>query len=77
MPSAQAVGREELPPTGSRKPDDVFQVRGRRRQRAGDRGIERSARGGKRKNGRDAGANLEAAVEDVLVRHQVTQQMKE
>jgi hypothetical protein len=64
--------REELAPARARESDDVLQVWGRRRQRTGDSGIERAAHEGQEQHGGDSGADLEAAVPDVLMRQAVT-----
>jgi hypothetical protein len=75
MPPTQAVGREELPPAWAREAEDVLEIRGRRRQRPGDCRVQRSAYSRKCDNGRDAGTDLEAAVGDVLVGHQVAEEV--
>jgi hypothetical protein len=77
VPAAQSVAGEELATARPRQAKEVFEVRTRGRERAGDGGIERSAHGGKEQDPGDARADLEAAVGDVLVRHPITGEVKD
>jgi len=77
VPAVQAMAGEELAPAGAREGKDVLEVRSRRRERPGDGGIEGSTHRGEGQDGGDPGADLEAAVDDVLVRHQVAREMKQ
>jgi hypothetical protein len=54
----------------------VLEVRARRRERAGDRRIERPAHRGEEQNRSDSRPDLEASVGDVLVRHPIPREVK-
>ncbi len=55
----------------------MFEVRARGRERTGHGGIERTAHPGEEQDGGDPGADLEAAVRDVLVRQPISREVKE
>jgi hypothetical protein len=71
------VTREELAPAGPREAKDVLEVWNRCRERTDDRGIERPAHRREKKNRSDARADLEVAIGNVLVRHQIAGEVKE
>jgi hypothetical protein len=75
MPPMDPVTRKELAPTRPREAHDVLQIGSRRCEGAGDGGIERPARNRKEEHGCNSRADLELAVEDVLVRHPVTREV--
>jgi hypothetical protein len=77
MPTAQSVAGKELATAGPWEPQDVFEVGTGSRERAGHCGIEWPARGGEQQDGTDPGADLEASVGDVLVRHSIPREVKE
>ncbi len=77
MPTAQPVAGEELATAWPREAKDVFEVRTRSRERAGDGGIERSAHSAEEQDACDARADLEGAVRDVLVRDPIAREVKE
>jgi hypothetical protein len=57
--------------------DDVLEIRHGRRGAAQDCGIERTAAGSEQPERKDAAADLEALVVDVLVRHLVTRHVEQ
>jgi hypothetical protein len=67
VPAVEAMTREELAPARPRQPKKVLEVWSRSSERAGHRGIERSAHRRQEQDCGDAGADLEAAVGDVAV----------
>jgi hypothetical protein len=77
VPAMEAMTREELAPAGPWETKEVLKVRSRRSERAGHRGIERSANCGEEQDSGDAGADLKTAVGDVSVRHPVADEVEE
>jgi hypothetical protein len=77
VPAMEAMTREELAPARPRETKEVLDVRSRSSERAGHRGIERSANRGEEQDCGDAGADLEAAVGDVSVRHPIAEEVEE
>jgi hypothetical protein len=77
MPAVETMTREELASARPRQPKEVLEVWSRGSERAGHRGIERSAHRGEEQDCGDAGADLEAAVGDVAVRHPIADEMEE
>jgi hypothetical protein len=73
----EAMTREELSPARAWETNEVLKVRSRRSERAGHRRIERSANCGEEQDCGDAGADFEAAVWDVSVRHPVADEVEE
>jgi hypothetical protein len=77
LPAVEAVAGKELAAARTREPDDVLDIRRRSGQAAGDGRIERPARGDEKEDSGDPGADLEAAVRDVLVRHPVAREVEQ
>jgi len=77
VPAVEAVAGKELAAARTREPDDVLDVRRRSGQGAGDGRIERPARGDEEEDSGDPGADFEAAVRDVLVRHPVAREVEQ
>jgi hypothetical protein len=71
------MAREELATLGPWKPEHVLQVRRGRRQCSGDRRIERAAHECEEQHRCDPGADLEATIPDVLVRHAVAREVQQ
>jgi len=71
------MAREELAAARAREWEDVLDVGTRCRQRSGDSRVERPPHERQQHDGGDAGANLEAAIADVVVRHPVACQVKD
>jgi hypothetical protein len=77
VPAMEAMTREELAPARPRQPKEVLEVWSSSTERAGHRGIERSAHRGEEQDCGDARADLEATVGDVTVRYPIADQVKE
>jgi hypothetical protein len=75
VPALEAMTRDELAPAGPRETKEVLEVWRGSSERAGHRGIERSAHRGEEQDCGDARADLEAAVGDVAVRHPIADQV--
>jgi hypothetical protein len=77
VPAMEAMTREELAPARPRQTKEVLEVWRTSSERAGHRGIERSAHRGEEQDRGDARADLEAAVGDVSVRHPIADEVEE
>jgi hypothetical protein len=77
VPAMEAMTREELAPARPRQPKEMLEVWRTSSERAGYRGIERSAHRGEEHDCGDARADLEAAVGDVTVRHPIADEVEE
>ena len=77
VPATEAVTREELAPARPRKPKEMLEVGRTSGERPGHRRIERSTRRCEEQDCGDAGADLEAAVGDVAVRHSIADEVEE
>ena len=77
VPAMQAMTREELASARLRQTKEVLEVWRTSSERAGHRGIERSAHRGEEQDCGNARADLEAAVGDVTVRHPIADEVEE
>jgi hypothetical protein len=77
VPALEAMTREELAPARPRQPKEMLEVWRTSSERAGHRGIERSAHRGEEHDRGDARADLEATVGDVSVRHPIADEVEE
>jgi hypothetical protein len=77
VPAMEAMTREELAPARPRQPKEMLEIWRTSSERAGHRGIERSAHRGEEHDCGDARADLEAAVGDITVRHPIADEVEE
>jgi hypothetical protein len=71
------MAREELATAGPREPENVLKVWSGCRQRPRHRRVERSTYEGEERHSGDPGADLEAAIPDVLVRQSIACQVQQ
>jgi hypothetical protein len=77
VPAVHAMTREELASARPRQTKEVLEVWSSSSERAGHRGVERSAHRREEQDRGDPRADLEAAVGDVSVRHPITDEVEE
>src|SRR6266540_5547739 len=74
MPPAPAV--KELLAARTQRRKHVLQIRRRRSHSTQRRGVERAAAHSEQRDAEDPARDLEAAVRDVLMRHEVTEEVR-
>lgn len=77
VPAAQPMAGEELVAARPREPHHMFEVWTRGRECASHGRVERPTRAGEQQDRGDPGADLEASVPDVLVRHSIAREVEQ